>query len=99
MRKIARYLWLLPRTIAIIIVKIYQQTFSPDHGILKTFYPYGFCRLHPTCSEYAKEMLERKGFIVGLLYTFGRMFHCAPWSATHERRLQSAARAMLQSDH
>ena len=32
----------------------YQHTLSFDHGPMKVLYPYGYCRFHPSCSEYCR---------------------------------------------
>jgi putative membrane protein insertion efficiency factor len=69
-----------PRYIAIKIIKVYQKTFSRDHGLLKFIYPYGFCRFQPTCSEYAIAAIEKKGFILGGLKALWRIIRCNPWN-------------------
>src|SRR3989338_1568904 len=58
-------LWKLPRRTLIALIKLYQYTLSPDHGLLKHLHPYGFCRHHPTCSEYGKLMIRNRGAVVG----------------------------------
>src|SRR3972149_6717406 len=80
MRKIAQYLWLLPRTFAIMVIAIYQRTLSPDHGMMKVFYPYGFCPKHPTCSESAKIDFAERGFCAGIFLTSIRLLQCSPWN-------------------
>ncbi len=37
------------------------------------------CRFTPTCSAYAVEAFEKRGFFVGLLLTVGRIFRCNPF--------------------
>lgn len=71
-------LW--PRFVAISIIKIYQRLLSFDHSPLKVFYPYGFCRFTPTCSEYAIDALTKKGFIRGGLLSLWRILRCNPWN-------------------
>jgi uncharacterized protein len=71
-------LW--PRYIAINLIRIYQKTLSFDHGILRFFYPYGFCRFNPTCSEYAIDALRKYGLGRGGLLAFGRLLRCHPFS-------------------
>jgi len=68
-----------PRLIAITIIKFYQKTISFDHGVLKVFYPYGYCRFRPTCSEYAVSALEKYGFFQGGIKALGRIIRCNPW--------------------
>jgi uncharacterized protein len=70
-----------PRYIAIKILKIYQKTLSFDHGILKFLYPNGFCRFHPTCSEYAIQAIEKYGFIKGGLKAVWRVLRCNPFNS------------------
>jgi hypothetical protein len=70
----------LPRHIAVKILKIYQKTFSFDHGLLKPFAPYGRCRFRPTCSEYAISAIEKYGLIKGGLKAIWRVLRCNPWN-------------------
>ncbi len=74
------YIKILPRYIAIQIIKVYQKTLSFDHGIFKYLYPYGYCRFKPTCSEYAIQALEKYGFIKGGFKAVWRVLRCNPWS-------------------
>ena len=69
-----------PRYVAIKILKIYQKTLSLDHGFLKIFAPHGRCKFRPTCSDYAIEAIEKKGFIKGGLLAAWRVLRCNPWN-------------------
>lgn len=69
-----------PRYITVKILKIYQKTFSFDHGILKFLYPHGFCRFRPTCSEYAIQAVEKYGFLKGGAKAFWRVLRCNPFN-------------------
>ncbi len=69
-----------PRYIVIKILKVYQKTFSFDHGILKVFFPHGYCRYQPTCSEYAIKVIEKLGVIKGGPKAIWRVLRCNPWS-------------------
>ena len=62
------------------ILWIYQRTLSFDHGPLKFLYPNGYCRFHPTCSEYAREAIMTFGPINGLYLAIKRFLRCHPWS-------------------
>ena len=62
------------------VIAIYQRTLSPDYGVMKMFYPYGFCPKHPTCSEYAKLSFARRGLCMGTLLTFIRLCRCSPFT-------------------
>lgn len=66
--------------VAISLIKIYQKTLSFDHGFLKVFFPHGFCRFRPTCSEYAILALERYGFFKGGIKALWRVLRCNPWN-------------------
>ncbi|MEI6597161.1 MAG: membrane protein insertion efficiency factor YidD [bacterium] len=70
-----------PRYIAVKILKIYQKTFSFDHGILKFLYPNGFCRFHPTCSDYAIQAIEKYGFLRGGIKSVWRVLRCNPFNS------------------
>jgi len=70
----------LPSYIAIQIIKLYQKTISFDHGFLKIFFPHGYCRFHPTCSEYSVRAITKYGFIRGGLKATWRVIRCNPWN-------------------
>jgi hypothetical protein len=40
----------------------------------------GSCRFHPTCSEYARQAVERYGPLKGLLMALWRVLRCNPFS-------------------
>ncbi|HTM68756.1 MAG TPA: membrane protein insertion efficiency factor YidD [Candidatus Binatia bacterium] len=61
-------------------IRVYQRLFSPDHGPLRVLYPQGYCRFHPSCSEYGYQAVERFGIIRGLPMAAWRVFRCTPWS-------------------
>lgn len=62
------------------IIKIYQKTLSFDHGPLKTFYPHGFCRFQPTCSEYGIQAINKYGPIKGGIKALWRIIRCNPFN-------------------
>lgn len=64
----------------IMVINLYQKTLSPDHGWLKALYPHGFCKYYPSCSEYAKQSIEKHG-ILGLVYGFKRLLRCNPFAS------------------
>lgn len=74
------YLKYLPRRIIIGLIRIYQKTASFDHGPLKVFYPHGFCRFTPSCSEYGIDAFAKYGVIKGGFMTSWRIVRCNPWS-------------------
>jgi hypothetical protein len=65
---------------AIQIIRLYQKSLSPDHGLLKKRFSSGYCRFQPTCSEYSITALQKYGFLKGGLLSIGRILRCHPWS-------------------
>ncbi len=70
----------LPRYTILKMIRIYQKTLSFDHGVLKLFYPDGFCRFYPTCSEYGYQAIERYGIVKGGLIAVNRIIRCNPFN-------------------
>lgn len=66
---------------ALFLIRLYQHTLSFDHGPLKRFYPGGFCRYHPTCSQYTYEAIEKYGVFKGSYLGMRRIWRCNPWTA------------------
>lgn len=62
----------------VFVITVYQKTLSPDHGLLRVFYPAGVCRYTPTCSEYTKAAVERFGVFKGLALGVKRVGRCHP---------------------
>ncbi len=58
--------------VMIALVKFYRKFLSP----LKP----GCCRFTPTCSEYAIQAFEKRGFFVGFGLTVWRILRCNPFS-------------------
>lgn len=69
-----------PRYLAVKLLKIYQKTLSFDYGLFKFFYPNGFCRFRPTCSDYAIKAIEKHGFFKGGLKAVWRILRCNPFN-------------------
>jgi uncharacterized protein len=69
------------KRIAIILIRLYQKTLSADHGWLRSRKPYGTCRFHPTCSEYARQAIERHGLYRGTKLAIKRISRCHPNTA------------------
>jgi putative membrane protein insertion efficiency factor len=53
------------------LIKAYQVLLSPFFGQQ--------CRFDPTCSQYALEVINKYGAIVGSYYTVRRLLRCHPW--------------------
>jgi len=62
------------------MIVLYQKTLSFDHGPLKKFFPYGYCKYKPTCSDYCKESIEQYGVIIGSGKCVYRVLRCNPCS-------------------
>jgi len=75
-----KFIWHIPRNVAAYFVSAYQRTLSPDHGWFKRFYPHGYCRYHPSCSEYSKQTLKKHGLVWGGIKSLWRVCRCNPWS-------------------
>ena len=65
-------------TILVWLIRLYQRTLSPDHGVFRMLYPAGYCRFHPTCSEYAAEAITEHGALRGLFLALARISRCHP---------------------
>lgn len=62
-------------------IRFYQKTLSFDHGVFSYKYPHGFCRHHPTCSEYSYQAIDKFGLIRGFFKGFKRVLRCHPFSS------------------
>ena len=60
--------------VCIWLIRFYQKFLSP----LKRN---ACCRFTPTCSAYAIEAFEKRGFFVGLALTVWRVLRCNPFCA------------------
>jgi uncharacterized protein len=87
-KQLLRFLWLLPRSAMILLVRAYQTTLSPDHGPLRHSHPYGFCRHEPTCSMYAIQVLRERGLLIGSMLAIARVLTCNPWVKPSEMRMR-----------
>src|SRR2546423_10399469 len=61
------------RIILISLLKFYKAVISP-------WLPPS-CRFTPTCSEYAREAIERHGAVKGVRVAIWRLLRCQPFSA------------------
>jgi len=62
------------------LIRLYQRSISPDHGRLQRYFPEGFCRFDPTCSQYAHDAFEQHGLIRGGSLAARRLARCHPWA-------------------
>ena len=61
----------LERALCIGLIRIYQYGISP---LLPRV-----CRYAPSCSEYAREAIERHGVLRGVWLAGRRLLRCHPW--------------------
>ena len=54
------------------LIRLYRKYLSPRKGMPT-------CRFTPTCSTYALQAYEKRGFFIGTLLTVGRIFRCQPF--------------------
>lgn len=64
---------------AIFLIRLWQETFSPDHARLGTA-AVGRCRFYPSCSEYAARSIRQYGLARGFVFSFFRVLRCNPYS-------------------
>lgn len=60
------------RSLAILLIRLYQWTLSPLLG--------QNCRFHPSCSHYALEAIGRFGLLRGSWLAIRRIGRCHPWN-------------------
>ena len=78
--KAIEWCYMLPRQAALFGIRAYQKTISPDHGPLRHFFPYGYCKFQPSCSEYGYQAIKKHGFIIGWAKALWRILRCNPIS-------------------
>lgn len=65
--------------IALVLIKIYQKSISPDHGYFPILRLLGQCRHYPTCSQYAYLSIKEHGFLKGSWLGLKQLLTCHPW--------------------
>jgi putative membrane protein insertion efficiency factor len=73
----------LLKHLIISFIKLYKYFISPL--LLPS------CRFQPTCSEYAVQVIEKHGLLIGVFYSLKRLLRCNPmfksgWDPVPERR-------------
>lgn len=63
------------------LIRLYQKTVSPDHGIFSRVRRAPTCRYYPTCSEYARDAILAHGAARGTVMAIRRVLRCTPWHA------------------
>lgn len=65
------------KALPILLIDIYQLLFSP---LLHSLFGVNrFCRFVPSCSEYARQMITKRGLITGLYLSLLRLIACQPF--------------------
>ncbi len=59
------------RRLVLLLIRAYQRIGPPPVR--------GACRFHPSCSEYAREAIERHGVLRGASLAVRRVLRCHPW--------------------
>ncbi|MBI3273530.1 MAG: membrane protein insertion efficiency factor YidD [Candidatus Colwellbacteria bacterium] len=70
------------------LISIYQKTLSPDHGIMRVFFPLGACRFYPSCSEYTRRSIARYGILQGVRMGMGQLLKCHPYHEIPNHKFQ-----------
>ncbi|MDY0945787.1 membrane protein insertion efficiency factor YidD [Frigoribacterium sp. CFBP9039] len=73
MRELVLFVSLLPRNVAIVVLRAYRAVISPLYGEV--------CRYYPSCSRYALEAIQRYGVVAGSARGAWRIARCNPWAA------------------
>ncbi len=71
---------LQPKNLAKLLIRLYQKTISPDWGWFRSLFPNGYCKFHPTCSEYTYQAIDSYGVLRGTGMGLWRIARCNPWS-------------------
>ena len=91
MRNLLGHIFRLPRNLIVLTLRGYQSTLSPDHGPLRHLYTYGYCRHSPTCSQYAIDVVQKRGAVIGSLLAFKRVLSCHPWTKLSDEKIRELA--------
>jgi len=63
------------KKISLYFLKLYKKYISPLFGAVGIH-----CKYYPTCSEYARQAIEKYGFVKGFFYSIKRILKCNPFS-------------------
>ena len=59
------------KTLLLALIRVYQYTMRPLLG--------ANCRFYPSCSDYAREALEKHGAFKGVFLAVRRILRCHPY--------------------
>lgn len=71
------------KNITLQLIKLYQKTLSPDHGLFSFFNTNYKCRFIPSCSEYTYRAIDKYGVFRGVCLGCGRILRCRPGVEGH----------------
>jgi len=72
MRRTLQFVWLLPRNVCVLILRVYRAVISPLYGDV--------CRYYPSCSSYAMQSIQHYGVFRGTWMGTRRLARCHPWA-------------------
>ena len=72
MKKLLKFIFVIPKKIVILLINIYQKYISPGLG--------NHCKYYPSCSEYTKQAVDKYGIIKGSMFGIYRILRCNPFS-------------------
>lgn len=67
-----KFLSKITRKCEVKMIEFYQKYISPGLG--------NHCKFYPTCSEYAKQAIDKYGIIKGNILAIYRIIRCNPFS-------------------
>ena len=67
------------KKIALSLIKGYQRTVSPDHGVFSGG-KQTVCKYCPTCSQYTYDAIDKYGIFKGSAMGSWRILRCNPFS-------------------
>ena len=74
MKKLLKLIDKILKSFIFINIRFYKLFMSPFLGIN--------CRYYPTCSDYMRIAIEKKGILTGLYLGFVRLIRCNPWGGS-----------------
>ncbi|MBK5238743.1 MAG: membrane protein insertion efficiency factor YidD [Actinomycetales bacterium] len=66
------FVYLLPRNVAVVILRSYRTLISPLYGDV--------CRYYPSCSHFGLQAIQQRGLVLGSVLTLRRLGRCHPWA-------------------
>jgi putative membrane protein insertion efficiency factor len=72
MMSVLTAIMLIPRNLAVLILRGYRAVISPLYGDV--------CRYYPSCSSYALQAIQQRGLVVGSVMGVYRIARCHPWA-------------------